>query len=252
MNPDTVNENSLLDGRLRLRQPKRGYRAAIDPVLLAAAVPAKSGQKALDLGTGVGTAALCLAVRVAGLAVDGIEIQPVLAALAAENVALNGLGDRVDLRLGDLRRRTRWPSPNTYDHVLANPPYHPTGRGTASPDPGKERANREDETDLAAWIAGARRFLKPGGRLTMIHRADRLDDLLTTVTADFGGIEVVPLWPGGPGGGPAKRVILRAVKGGKSPLTLWPGLILHDGSGGYTIKAEAVLRHGSALPAKIT
>lgn len=250
MRPDGQRENTVLDGRVRVRQPVHGYRAAIDPVLLAAAVPARAGQRALDLGTGVGTAALCLAARTRGVRVDGIELQPALAALAAENVRLNGCEARVDLRQGDLTRRAAWPPPNAYDHVLANPPHQAEGTGTDSPDPSKHRANREEAGDLGRWIAAAKRHLKTDGRLILIHRADRLGDILAGLEDGFGGAIVYPLWPGGKRGGPAKRVIVAAVKGGRSPLTLHPGLILHDNSGAYTAEAEAVLRHATPLPWK--
>ena len=85
-----------------------------------------------------------------------------------------------------------------------------------------------------------------GGSVTFIHRADRLDELLTSLRDKAGGIAVFPFWPTADRTRPAKRVIVQATKGGAAPLRLLPGLILHEGDR-YTDAAEAVLRHGAAL-----
>ena len=170
--------DAFLGGRISLRQPRRGYRAATDPVFLAAACPAKPGQSVLELGCGVGAASLCLAARVPGLRLIGVERQADYAALARENAARAGAEMVVveaDLAAlpADLRQMA-------FDHVLANPPYFPPGEGTGADDPGREAANRE-ETPLAQWIAIARARLRPGGWLTLIHLAERLPDCLSAL-----------------------------------------------------------------------
>ncbi len=237
--------DSLLGGQVELRQPDQGYRAAIDPVLLAAATPAIAGS-VLDVGAGVGAAALCYAVRVPGARVVGLELQPALAALANENAMRNGLSDRVEFHEGDLLRPPTAIAQGAFDHVMANPPYLPPDRGGLPPEPSKATAMVEGEADLAAWVDFCVRMVKPKGSVTMVQRADRLDELMALFRERAGGIVVVPLWPGG--GRPAKRVIVRARRDVRTPLRLTPGLILHGELGSYTDDAVAVLRDGEALP----
>jgi tRNA1(Val) A37 N6-methylase TrmN6 len=242
--PALATEGTLLGGRVRFRQPAKGYRVAIDPVLLAAAVPAQDGERALDLGAGAGAAALCLAERVPGCRVDCLEAQEDLARLAAENVSANGLDRRIIVHVGDLRRPPSDLPRAGFDHVLMNPPHVPVEAADAPPDQAKRKAT-VDEIGIAAWLDAALRFLKPRGRLTLIHRADRLDELIVALSERMGEIAVIPLWP--KAGEAARRVILRARKGAKSPAKLAPGLVLHDADGKFTAEAEAVLREGAAL-----
>lgn len=243
---DDLTCDAFLGGRIRLWQPRAGYRAAMDPVLLAAACPAKPGQSVLELGCGAGTAALCLAARLPGLAVTGLELQPGYAALARRNAAENGLP--LEVLEGDLTHPPVALRSRSFDHVIANPPYFPAGGGTPARDAGRERALRED-TALSLWMATAIRRLRPGGWLTVIQSADRLADLLALQGA--GSISVLPLAPRF--GRPASRVILRARKGGRGALRLCAPLILHDGArhegdrDGFSPAAQAVLRHGAAL-----
>ncbi|WP_207477657.1 tRNA1(Val) (adenine(37)-N6)-methyltransferase [Arenibaculum pallidiluteum] len=233
----------LLGGRVVLSQPESGYRAAIDPVLLAAAVPAAPGERALDLGCGVGAATLCLAVRIPGLRVAGIELQPQLAALARLNAAQTGIADRVSIAEGDLRDLQAGAA--GYDHVLANPPYLRAGTHTPPPDASRAAAHGEGEADLAAWIAAAARMLRPRGLLTLVHRADRFDEVVACLRPRFGSIALFPLWPRA--GVPARRVLVQACKGARGPARVLPGLILHGPDGRYTAEAEAVLRDAAAL-----
>jgi tRNA1(Val) A37 N6-methylase TrmN6 len=239
---NTTNDR-LLNGRVHLRQPVNGYRAGIDSVLLAAAVPAEPGQTAIDVGAGVGAAALCLAVRVADLAMTGIELDPEQVQIAAENALATGVAERVRFVGGDILGR---PSLAAADQVLTNPPYLTPGAATPPPDASRARAHVGGSDGLAAWLGGCLRLLKPGGTLTLIHRADALPDALASLPG-CGAIEVLPLWPGD--GKPAKRVVLRARKGSRAGLTLHPGLVLHRPDGSYTEAAEAILRHGATLPA---
>ncbi len=242
---DDISEDSLLGGRVRLLQPTEGYRAAIDPVFLAAAVPAGDRDLVLDLGAGVGAASLCLAARVPGCRVVGLEMQAPLVALARDNVTLNGLAGRADMIVGNLQAPPPRLAPGSFHHVMTNPPYHAAGRGTPSPDPGKLAANHEGEVDLVAWMRLAITMLRPKGTLVAVHRADRLDELLAALHGRVGEIVVMPLWP--KRGRPAKRLLVRARKNLATPLTLMPGLVLHEADGRYTAEAEAVLRDGAAL-----
>lgn len=246
-----VTDDSLLGGRVALRQPAAGYRVAIDPVLLAAAVPAAAGERALDVGCGVGAAAFCLATRVTGVHVTGIERERPLALLAAENAALNEIEDRVDVLLGDFQRPPPKLPPRSFDHVFANPPFHEDG--TPSPNRQRARANAEGGTGLDDWLGFCLRMIRPGGSITVIHRPDRLARLLGALDrARAGGIVVYPLWSHDPFAGgrtkkTANRVIVRAVAEHGGPLRLAAGMVLHEADGQYTHAANSVLRRGAAL-----
>lgn len=230
-------EDRLLGGKVRLRQPRDGYRAAIDPVLLAASVPAKPGERVLDLGTGAGAAALCLMARVEGLSVLGLEIDAATAALARGNAALNGR-DGFTIRDGDVRQLPA--DIRGFDRVMANPPYLEAARADPSPDAGRRRSNVDDGGGLGPWIDAALAAVVPGGTVTFIQRADRLADLLSLLNGRAGAIVVVPLWP--KAGDAAKRLIVEAKAGRRTPLRLHPGLVLHEPDGRYTDAADAILK----------
>ncbi len=240
-------EDALLGGRVRLRQPRDGFRAAIDSVLLAAAIPAAAGDSVFEpgAGAGAGAAALCLAHRVEGCRVVGIELQPDLVRLAGDNARLNGLGDRIDVVVGDIALPPPRIEPGGFAHVMMNPPHHVADRADVSPRPGRAAANAEGAASLGMWLDAGLRMLVRRGTLTLIHRADRLDEILAALHGRAGEIVVFPLWPG-PGAKPAKRVIVRARKDAATPLRLAPGLVLHGDDGGFTARADAVLR-GAAL-----
>lgn len=240
--------DALLGGLVHLEQPRRGQRASADAVMLAAAVPARPGQQVLELGCGSGVGMLCLAARVPKARIDGIELQSDLVALCARNIAVNGMEDRLRVAAGDIRRRVSGIAPNSYDHVFANPPFFDSQRHRASPHAGRATARSEaDQADLAHWIAAMLRHARPGGGLTLIHKADRLPDLLAALNPKAGAIRVIPLWS--KAGQPAKRIILRAIKGSRAPLTLDPGVLLHRPDGSYFPEVDAVLRSGAAFPA---
>jgi tRNA1(Val) A37 N6-methylase TrmN6 len=241
-----ISEDRLLDGRVLLRQPADGYRAAIDPVFLAAAVPASDGEMVLDVGSGVGAASLCLASRVQGCRIFGLELQPPLVGLARQNIDLNGLTGRVETMIGSLQQPPPRLAPGSFHHVMTNPPFH-REEGSPSPNDGRDVANRESAVALADWMRFAINMLRPKGTLVAIYRADRLDELLAALQRKVGDIHLMPLWP--KSGRPAKRILLRARKGVATPLTLTPGLVLHEEDGRYTALADEVLRGGGALGA---
>lgn len=241
----SVSEDSLLGGAIRLRQPRAGYRAAIDPVFLAAAVPAEAGETVLDAGCGAGAASLCLAKRVPDCRITGIEAQRDLVRLANENATLNGFDDRIVIMTGDILRPPPRFEPGSFSHVMANPPYLADDAGTPPPDAAKAAATLEGAADLAAWLRFALSAVRPKGSVTFIHRADRMEQLLAQLSQRAGEIVVFPLWPGQ--NKPAKRIIVRARKGVATPTRLTPGLVLHEADGRYTAAAEAILRQGAAL-----
>ncbi|QQR68695.1 MAG: methyltransferase [Alphaproteobacteria bacterium] len=239
-------DDALMGGRIRLLQPIKGERAAIDPVILAAAVDAKDGDMALEMGCGTGAAALCLAWRVPGLRVMALERQTDLAALAQENVRRNALDDRVQVIGADIRHNP-FPS-RQFDHVLANPPFFKAAAHSASPDAARQKAHREaEDTSCADWIGAAARALKPRGQLVLIHHPERMADILSALTAQhFGSIRLFPLWPRIDQA--AVRILVTACWQGRAPLRVLPGLTLHDGVGPtYSPAVQAVLRDGQGL-----
>jgi tRNA1Val (adenine37-N6)-methyltransferase len=240
-----LTEDGFLGGRLAILQPRDGYRAATDPVLLAASVGAQAGQKVLDLGCGAGVAGLCLARRVSGIELAGIEVQPDYADLARRNAAANGIEMRViegDLATLDMR--------DAFDHILMNPPYFPPGSGTPASDPGRETALRE-ATSLGDWMTFAGRRLRPGGWLHVVQLIARLPDVLATMPATMGSVAVLPVAPRRDR--PAGRFILRAQKGGRAAFVMAAPLVLHaaDRHEGdkddHTTAVAAVLRNAEAL-----
>jgi len=233
----------LLGGRVTLEQPAKGFRAGLDAVLLAASVAAPAAARVLDAGAGTGAAALCLARRRPDLEVVGLEREPATAALARANAARNSGAGRVTIETADLLAP---PSAQQarFDAVMTNPPFNPP-EGRAAPSPARAAA-MVDAVGPAAWLVACLARLAPGGRLVLIHRADRLPAVLAALEPSAGAIEIIPLWPG-PGAAAAKRVILRCRKGARGPAILRRGLVLHDETGMFTDAAEALLRHAAAL-----
>ncbi len=243
---DELSDDKFLCGRLQLLQPIKGYRAATDPVLLAAACPAEPGESVLDLGCGAGAAALCLGQRVPGLSLAGLELQPAYAELSRRNAERNGIA--LDVHEGDL---ARMPSPlrHDFDHVIANPPYYPAG-GSSSPVAARAKA-MQVETPLSDWVAAATRRLRPGGWLTLICGADGLPVVLAALAPKLGSAAVLPL--AAREGRPALRVIVQARKGGRAPFRLLAPFVIHQGAAhdgdreSYTTAANSVLRDGADL-----
>lgn len=241
----SISEDRLLGGRVRLYQPVEGYRVAIDPIFLAASVPAEAGQSVLDLGCGVGAAALCLLARAPELRVTGLEIQGDLVRLAGENARLNNAADRFLPITGDVAKPPPRLAPGAFHHVICNPPYLPVDQARPSANRMRDTANREGTARLADWVTAALAMVRPKGSITFVHRSDRLDALLGALSGRAGEIIVFPLWPGPDKS--AKRVILQARKDVATPLRFSPGLVLHEPGGGFSAKAEVILRDAAAL-----
>lgn len=238
--------DSLVGGRVRLDQGGAGLRATIEPVLLAAAVPAKDGEVVLDAGTGIGTAALCLLARVPGVRAVGVERDPAQAARAAANAALNGWAERFTVVAGDIADRAtarRAAADGPFAHAMANPPWFAGG-----PEPEHEprrAAKHLQGAGLEAWIGFLARRVRPRGSVLLILPPGLLPEALDRFArSGIGSPSIFPLWPRQ--GEPARRVILAGRKGGRAACRILPGLVLH-GVDGFTPEAEAVLRHGAGL-----
>lgn len=237
-------EDTLLGGRVRLRQPAGGLRAGHDAVLLAAAVPARPGDRVLELGCGSGAAFLCLAARVPGIEVVAVEREPALAALARENAALNGLAERVTVIAGDVADRALRRGLPRCAHGFANPPFWDAG--TAPPAALRRIATHAAEAGLGDWAGCLAAATGHRGSATLILPAARFAAGLAALAGEgFGSPALLPLWPRAEV--PAKRVLLAARRGGKGPGRVLPGLVLHEGAAA-TPAAAAILRDGVALP----
>jgi tRNA1(Val) A37 N6-methylase TrmN6 len=234
---EPLGEDALLSGRVRLLQPREGLRATMDPVLLAAFIPARPGEKVLEGGCGAGPAFLCLAARVPGLSVIAIEREAPLVEVARRNAALNGVA--AEVRVADIRKAGPLPR---CDHAFANPPYW---RGGTPPPTARRAAATHEEAPLADWITALATPLRHLGTLSLVLPAARLGEAAAGLkAARCGALTLLPLWPRA--GGPAKRLLLQARRGGRGPDRVLPGLILHEGAG-FTAAAAAVLREGAPL-----
>lgn len=231
---------TLLDGRVRYGQPARGFRSGIEPVLLAASVPARAGETVLEGGSGAGAGLLCLAARLPTVTGVGVERDPALVALAAENARTNGFSAR--FVAGDV---LALPLAGPFDHAFANPPYHDPG-GTPSPDAARAASKQAAGGLVADWAAALGALLRHRGTLTLILPPHRLAEALAgCARGGCGGLRLLPLWPRA--GEAAKLMLVRAVRGGRSPLLLLPGIALHQESGGFTPEIAACLRGPAPL-----
>ena len=257
-NPDELTDDAFLGGALQILQPRAGYRAGLDAVMLAAAVPALNGQGTgaaahcvLDVGAGVGTAGLCLARRAPAAFVTLLEKEPQLVRIAQENVQRNELVTRVSVVAGAvgvsaIEARGLGLGEESFAHVMANPPYHDADAGTLAPDALKAGAHAMVEGELDGWARFMARMAMPGGGMTIIHKVEALARLLAALEGRFGALKVLALHPRE--GAAAHRVIVQGVKGSRGPLTLLPGFVLHAADGQFTPAAQDILRGGAALP----
>jgi tRNA1(Val) A37 N6-methylase TrmN6 len=248
-----TSEDAVLGGRLVLRQPLRGHRFGHDAILLAAAVPAQAGERAVELGAGVGAAGLALARRIDGLGLTLVEIDPALTALAQENATRNGLARHVraiclDVAAPAVAFAAAGLTPESADHVLMNPPFN--APQNQSPDPGRRVARTATDETLTIWLHAAARLLRPAGVVTLIWRADGLAEVLAALAAEFGAVSVLPIHP--KPGIAAIRVLVRAARGRGRPLSLLPGFVLADADGKPSAAAEAVLRDGAVLAVSLS
>lgn len=246
-------DDLFLGGALTVRQPRSGYRAGTDAVLLASLVtPETAGPgPILDVGAGVGVVGLCVGARCPEASIVLIERNPQLAALALGNIERNGLSDRASVVETDITRATAaleaaGIGSETFPIVLANPPYHDDRRSTSSESPLKAGSHQMSEDGLEGWARFMCRMAAPGGRVAMIHKADALPRILSAFEGRFGSIGILPLYPRA--GEPAIRVIVEAIKGSRAAVCLKPGLVLHGPEQNFVPEIEAIFRHGASLP----
>ncbi len=246
--PASLTEDGFLGGRLRILQPEKGFRAGIDSVFVAAAVPCEAGETVFEAGIGTGVAALCLLARCPGVHLTGVELGARHAMLCEENARRNGFEASLRVIRADLKDALRrdvaaMPAPGTFSHALANPPYYEEGKSTPSPHLLKAQAHSFGPADLEIWVKVLHAMVAPRGTVTIVYRAEMLGKLLAAMEDRFGDVRVVPFHPRQKA--PANRVIVQGVKGSRAPLQLLPGIVLHDQGGQFTPEAQAVLRDGA-------
>lgn len=234
-------EGCLLDGRVRYAQPADGYRTGIEPVLLAASVPAHAGQRVLEAGVGAGAGLLCLAARVPGIVGVGVEIDPAMAELARRNVGANGQSG-ISIVTADIGA---WDGAGGFDHAFSNPPWHsPTA--TPSPTARRRLATHEGALPFEGWVAALRAALRPGGSLTLMAPAGQTARVLAGLrAAGFGRLTLAPLWP--KPGREAKLLLVQGLAERKDPDRVTAGLVLHDMDGRFSASARLLLRDGAAM-----
>jgi tRNA1(Val) A37 N6-methylase TrmN6 len=244
--PTSVTEDHLLGGKVTLRQPAKGYRAGLDAALLAAACDAKPDERVIDVGCGVGAVMLAAAARRPGARFVGVERDAPALALARANIDVNRLGERVEAVAGDVADpRGVW-GETRFDAGLSNPPFFDGRAAIRGPHPAKQAAFIAED-GLSAWIAYLLAAVRDGGTITVVHRTDRLADLLRLLATKAGSLQIRPIHPYADE--PASRVLVRAVRGGRAPLRLLPALVLHSRGGAQnTGEAEAILRGEADLP----
>ncbi len=243
-------DDAILGGALTIRQPRRGHRVGHDAILLAAATPARAGEHVIELGAGVGAAGLALARRVPELTVTLVELDRELAEFAAKNAELNHLSANVRALALDATAPARTfaaagLAPGIAARVLMNPPFNDPARQKVSPNEARRLAHAAAPDVLATWVRRAALLLAPSGTLTLVWRADGLGDVLAALGRGFGGVMVMPVH--GKPDAAAIRILVRATKASRAPLSLLPGLTLNDAQGRPTPEAQAVLRGLSIL-----
>lgn len=244
-----VTEDAFLGGALRLLQLRSGHRAGHDAMLLAAATPARAGNRVADLGAGVGAAGLAVARRVGDIDLALVEIDADLAGLARRNAASNALAADVivlDVEAPADAFAASGLSPDSVDIVLMNPPFNDSGRHRISPDKARSIAHVATATTLANWVHASRRILKSGGVLTLVWRADGIAEVLAALDHGFGSLEILPVH--GDVKRPANRILIRATKGGRAPTRIHPALMLNDESGVPNKEVQEILAGKGSLP----
>ncbi len=246
-NSDDASADGFLGNRLTIRQPRHGHRSGHDAVLLAASVGSEKAQTVCDLGAGAGVVGLCILARLPETQLVGVEIDPDLCQLAQENAAANGFAERAKFVAGDIAGpfSALGLEPNSFDHVVANPPFYQSDRVPPVQDAARARAHQTDAAGLENWVRCACALAAANGLVTFIHRAEALDDLLAAMRGRLGALQVQPVAPHV--GEAAHRVLVQGRRDARAPLVLLPPIVLQNEAGDPSEQAEAVLRHGAAL-----
>lgn len=243
--------DAFLGGKLKILQSQEGGRAGTDAVLLAASIPAKSGQTTLEAGLGSAVVSLCVATRVSGLKMKGVEIQRELITLARQNANNNGFSDDLKIIEGDVTASGKhWQDmelvQDSFDHTFANPPFYNEADGRHPRDSTKTKAHMyRHANELERWVRFLIAHTKPRGTITLIHKPSETLALLKHLEKATGDICLFPVFP--KPNMPASRIIIQGTKSKKGPMRIEPGLVMHEKDGSFSQKASAILRSGAVL-----
>lgn len=232
--------DDFLGGKVRLKQPKIGYRATSDAVMVAAAVLAKPYETVLDVGCASGIVGLCIGARVPNVQITGVEIQSELAELSRQNAVLNG--QSLTVVEADISKKIPQLHGVQFHHVVTNPPFY-----TETP----TRQSKQVETaykqvvPLKKWIDFCLRHLRAKGTFTIIHRAESVPEILSLLNGRLGAIRLIPIWP--KKGIQPKRVIIQGVMNSKKPFEIHSGFVMHETDDTRTVEAERIMREGTGL-----
>lgn len=245
-----TSDGTLLEGKILYRQYQEGYRTALEPILMAASVPAKSGQTVIEGGCGAGAGLMCLHHRIPHIAGIGFEQHPEMIALANENFQLNQMNSlkAIEITLPKLPKRPFdfLPAGQEHvDHVFSNPPWH-AYNSCPSPDSKKDLAKRLPKGFLAEWIYALSRPLRQGGTLTLALSASLYAQGCAIMDeCKLGSLTLFPLWP--KQNRPPRIILLQGRMGSTGGSHIAPGLILHKENGDFTTEANHILRDGKTL-----
>jgi tRNA1(Val) A37 N6-methylase TrmN6 len=244
---EQVTEDTFLDGRLVMLQPKEGFRVSIDPIILAATVPVSSGDRVLDVGTGSGAAALALLVREPWAWVTGIDIQEKMIALANRSAVRNRMQERVNFVVSDVIAGVPDDQVGAFDHVMSNPPFFAHGSGQIPKNKARALATVESSANLAVWVDFMVLAVRDGGTITLVHRAEREDELVGFLKRQCGDMAVMDLTSKA-GEAAQKLIVVQAVKGGTAKNVSRRELVLHHAGDDFTEDALAILRDAQFAP----
>jgi tRNA1Val (adenine37-N6)-methyltransferase len=225
---------------LRVTQPRDGYRFSLDPLLLCDFAKALPSARIIDLGTGCGVIPLILALKASDTTIVGVELQGEMAELAARNVILNGLEDRVEIVCADIHLlRKRFPV-SSFDLVIANPPYRKPGSGRVSPRAGRDLARHESTAGLGDFLSVAKYLVRPGGHICFICHPSRLAEFIRLAGELKLALLRIRMVHGSPAAG-ASMFLAELAKGRKGDTVVLPPLFVHDGWGEYSDEARRIL-----------
>ncbi len=234
--------DDFLGGKIKLKQLKDGYRATSDAVMLAASVSEiKNGSTVLDVGSGTGAVSLCLAARFDNCDIKGIELQDENLQIANENSQLNNFSDRVQFYQGNIFGKNIF-SKESFDIVISNPPFMDKN-DYASPNDARDLTRRE--ADLQGWIEFCVKRVKDYGKLFLITKPDKLDEILQSISKKIGEIKIYPIYS--KSNISAKKIIVAGVKSSRAKLEIMPAIVLHNDDGQPTMVAKKIQKNGESI-----
>ena len=230
-------DDLMLSGR-KIIQNTKEFCFSLDAVLLAHFLPLKKKQKVLELGTGTGVIPLIIADNVAR--VDAVELNPIMADVAQRNVIMNDLTEKIFVAAGDYRHISDIYSAESFDIVLANPPYRPVEQGNVNKLTGVAKARHEFTATLADVVRAARYALRFGGHFAMVHLPERLGEIILALHENQMEIKRLQMVQPKDGKAPNMMLLEAVVGAAMGGLKVLPPLIVHNADGSYTAEINRI------------